>query len=145
VPDRIVEPGGWWTLRILAGGAAVLCTALVAWNVPQFIGSPGEYRLYLLIIVPATIAAALGAWFAFRGDRPETRAVLAPGCIGGMILGGAGLVAGFVGPILLAPDANQGPLLGIIVTGPLGFAVGTVAGLTIGMARHRLRRPKETD
>jgi hypothetical protein len=33
-------------------------------------------------------------------------------------LGIVGFAAGFFGPIALNPDANQGPLLGIFVTGP---------------------------
>jgi hypothetical protein len=37
-----------------------------------------------------------------------------------------GFAAGFFGPILLRPDANQGPLLGIFFTGPLGAAVGLI-------------------
>jgi hypothetical protein len=44
-------------------------------------------------------------------------------------LGGIGFVLGFFGPILFAPDANQGPLLGIFITGPAGFVLGAVIGL----------------
>lgn len=39
-------------------------------------------------------------------------------------LGGLGFVLGFFGPIIFAPEANQGPLLGIFITGPLGFFAG---------------------
>ena len=46
-----------------------------------------------------------------------------------MLVGGVAFAAGFFGPIVLAPDANQGPLLGIFITGPLGFAVGLALGL----------------
>ena len=35
-----------------------------------------------------------------------------------------GFAIGFYGPIFMSPDANQGPLLGIFVTGPLGAVVG---------------------
>jgi hypothetical protein len=34
-----------------------------------------------------------------------------------------------VGPILVTPSANQGPLLGIFFTGPLGLVLGFVWGL----------------
>jgi hypothetical protein len=37
--------------------------------------------------------------------------------------------AGFVGPMRLAPGANQGPMLGIFITGPLGHLVGAGLGL----------------
>jgi hypothetical protein len=36
-------------------------------------------------------------------------------------------VGGFLGPMILAPEANQGPLLGIFITGPLGLVVGAIA------------------
>lgn len=55
---------------------------------------------------------------------------------GGCTLGAIGFVAGFVGPIILAPDANQGPLLGIFITGPAGFVLGLIGG-----AIAALRRP----
>ena len=54
---------------------------------------------------------------------------------GGCLLGSIGFVAGFVGPIVLTPEANQGPLLGILVTGPGGFLVGLVAGAVSDLRR----------
>ena len=48
--------------------------------------------------------------------------------LGGWILGGISFAAGFVGPIIFAPGANQGPLLGIFVTGPIGCVLGVVLG-----------------
>jgi hypothetical protein len=59
--------------------------------------------------------------------------------LGAIIVGAAGFVAGFVGPIILRPDANQGPLLGILITGPLGFLIGGIGGFV----RWR-RRSKQT-
>ena len=37
-------------------------------------------------------------------------------------------LCGFVGPIILTPEANLGPLLGLFITGPLGFLLGGVIG-----------------
>ncbi len=45
-----------------------------------------------------------------------------------VILGAVGLLAGFVGPLVLAPGANQGPLLGLLITGPGGFLIGLLIG-----------------
>jgi hypothetical protein len=44
------------------------------------------------------------------------------------VLGGTGFAAGFFGPIALNPEANQGPLVGILITGPLGALAGLVLG-----------------
>lgn len=44
-------------------------------------------------------------------------------------IGFISFAAGFFGPIIVAPDANQGPLLGIFITGPLGFVAGFVFGI----------------
>ena len=39
--------------------------------------------------------------------------------VGAALIGGIALIAGFVGPVVFMPQSNQGPLLGIFVTGPL--------------------------
>jgi len=46
-------------------------------------------------------------------------------------------IPGFFGPMLLAPGANQGPLLGILYTGPIGL----ILGLAIGAWREWRRSP----
>lgn len=43
-----------------------------------------------------------------------------------LVLGIAGFLAGFLGPMLLAPDANMGPAVGIFITGPAGVALGAL-------------------
>ena len=48
--------------------------------------------------------------------------------MGGLIIGGISFTAGFLGPIIFDPDANQGPLLGLLITGPIGFVFGLNAG-----------------
>ena len=54
-----------------------------------------------------------------------------------LITGAVGFSAGFFGPMLLAPDANQGPLLGILITGPLGILLGALLGLADAHRRSR--------
>ena len=53
------------------------------------------------------------------------------------VVGGIGFVAGFFGPIVFAPGANQGPLLGIFITGPLGFLLGGIAGFIYAVTSRR--------
>lgn len=54
-----------------------------------------------------------------RHDKP-------PGLKWILVLGVAGFLAGFVGPMLLAPDANLGPAIGIFISGPAGAALGAL-------------------
>ena len=56
-----------------------------------------------------------------------------------LLFGAVGFLAGFLGPIVLNPEANQGPLLGIFITGPLGF----VFGLGWGVFRESQRALRE--
>ena len=46
------------------------------------------------------------------------------------IVGAVGFCGGFFGPMIFTPEANQGPLLGLFITGPLGFVAGAIGGLT---------------
>ena len=43
--------------------------------------------------------------------------ILKGGCLGAVIVGVIGFSIGFIGPIIFTPEANQGPLLGIFITG----------------------------
>jgi hypothetical protein len=41
-----------------------------------------------------------------------------------VILGATGFAAGFLGPMIFVPEANQGPLVGIFISGPAGAVLG---------------------
>lgn len=45
------------------------------------------------------------------------------------ILGIIGFLFGFLGPMIFAPGANQGPMLGIFITGPAGLVIGAFVGI----------------
>ncbi len=47
----------------------------------------------------------------------------------GGVVGALGFAGGFFGPMIFMPSSNQGPLLGIFITGPLGFVVGWLLGM----------------
>ena len=69
---------------------------------------------------------------------PKTRASFVPGALaaaggGALIVGAVGFCAGFFGPIALNPGANQGPLIGILITGPGGAFLGAVMGGLLGI------------
>ena len=50
-------------------------------------------------------------------------------------VGVVGFLAGFFLPLLLSPEANQGPLLGIFITGPGGAALGLAVGVVAALLR----------
>ena len=91
--------------------------------------------LLLLVLLVFAVLASRGTPAA--GWRRTVRRAMGPA----LSLGGIGFAAGFFGPMLLAPDANQGPLLGIFITGPAGFALGLAYGL---FREWRDRRPSST-
>lgn len=47
----------------------------------------------------------------------------------GVKFGLIGFALGFFGPMLLDPSSGNGPMLGIFITGPLGFVLGIGRGL----------------
>ena len=55
--------------------------------------------------------------------------------VGALMLGATGFVIGFFGPMQFAPGANQGPMLGLFITGPGGLVLGAVAGGAVAIAR----------
>jgi hypothetical protein len=60
-----------------------------------------------------------------------------------LFVGGIAFSAGFFGPMVFAPGANQGPMLGIFYTGPAGLVVGTVWG-AVRAWRRRTAQPKRS-
>ena len=50
----------------------------------------------------------------------------APGIAWIFVLGAAAGAAGFFGPIVFSPESNQGPLVGLFISGPAGAALGAL-------------------
>jgi hypothetical protein len=48
---------------------------------------------------------------------------------GAISFGGICFCLGFFGPMIFAPQANQGPMLGVFITGPIGFVLGGIGRL----------------
>jgi len=74
-------------------------------------------------------------WTALGQERPGTRARIGASWRLGWLVGAVGLAVGFVGPLLITPKASLGPLLGILITGPLGFVLGALGGAVIRPGR----------
>ena len=79
--------------------------------------------LALLVILILAVLLNYGVFGA------RWRAVLRRAVGPALVVGGIGFAAGFFGPMILKPDANQGPLLGIFITGPGGFLLGLLYGI----------------
>ena len=75
---------------------------------------------------------ALSRSMVGRGGGARSAALLPSACVGACLIGFAGFAAGFFGPIIFTPEANQGPLLGIFITGPLGAVLGAIGGAVVG-------------
>jgi len=45
-----------------------------------------------------------------------------------LTLGVVGFAAGFLGPLVLNPDSNIGPVIGLLISGPLGAIAGAILG-----------------
>ena len=82
-------------------------------------------------------AGALGVYVWFQTASPF-KGLLKCVIIGAVLTGGIGFLAGFFGPMIFTPSANQGPLLGF-VTGPLGVVVGSLGGVVYWFVRRRSR------
>ncbi len=108
----------------------------VFWVPFSLIAFPGSW----LIAVPASIACAIAAGrYVWRTTESASADGVLHWTLGGALgVGGVSFAAGFFGPIIFAPDANQGPLLGLLITGPLGFVVGGVGGFVCWLARRRI-------
>jgi hypothetical protein len=79
--------------------------------------------------------SALCLWFAVRANHAESRAAISGTWRAGWVVGGACLAVGFVGPLIVWPKANLGPLLGILLTGPAGFVLGALGALSLRKMR----------
>jgi hypothetical protein len=108
---------------------AAIVFSLIFWLVasmtfPLFaFGTPRAFRISIGLACAAL--ATVPVWRASADRAPGlARSMLK----GAGLLGGAGFLAGYAGPMIFAPDANQGPLLGIFITGPAGFVIGAIGG-----------------
>ena len=88
----------------------------------------------------ALATAFLATWFVWRQTGSPGRGLLSAIMGGAIIVGSIGFAGGFFGPMVFMPEANQGPLLGLFITGPLGVVAGGILGavwwLTLGQARE---------
>jgi hypothetical protein len=90
----------------------------------------------LTVLIPL-IVAMVAARFGWAHAQDIPKDLLPRIFYGAVLFGGMGFAAGFFGPMIFAPEANQGPLLGIFITGPAGVLIGAIAGLVYGVSKSR--------
>ena len=85
-----------------------------------------------------SLLCAVGAgWYVWRRLGEAHPGLVTNTVLGAVVVGAIGFCGGFFGPMIFAPEANQGPLLGLFITGPLGFLLGGVGGCLWWLARRR--------
>ncbi len=139
--DYNTNAGSWKILRILVGVGSAIPALFAFLLIRTNIDQPFSWAGVSFVSFPITIAT-LGWWFALFGHRATHRSWIMWALTGGVALGVIGFIGGFVGPLIFAPEANQGPLLGIIITGPLGFLAGFWLGAFYGFFRVRRSSPE---
>ena len=85
-------------------------------------------RLTSIRILGSLLCALVVARYVWGHSASTPRGLFRSVVLGALVTGVLGFVAGFFGPIIFAPSANQGPLLGIFITGPLGVLLGALGG-----------------
>lgn len=117
-----------WTLLVFF--ATYVLTLMVTFMLPL----GGLDWLGNVIALVVAVVVARREWLKPEAGPDSVRAWAGAGAV---TLGTIGFVAGFFGPMIFAPEANQGPMLGIFITGPGGVIVGAIAGALYGLKRQR--------
>lgn len=122
--------------RIGVTAAASLATYVFVLLVPCNLILPEATPFFVPMIVGGACSYFVGRFVWERSAEASIGLSTAVG-LGAAITGAIGFCGGFFGPMILAPDANQGPMLGIFITGPLGFVLGAVGGAVWWYLRGR--------
>jgi hypothetical protein len=114
---------------------AVAATYFVYWTFGALLYSFGAPHLFALVTsLAAAIAAARYVWIR---SASTSGGFVRSTMMGALVTGAVGFSAGFFGPMIFVPGANQGPLLGIFITGPLGLMLGGAGGAIHWFTRGR--------
>jgi hypothetical protein len=114
-------------LRFAVSGIAAVASFYFVFWLPCSVLLPRGTPWVVPFALSATASFYATRYVWRRTERFPTGLATSVG-VGAFILGGVGFCGGFFGPMILSPDANQGPLLGIFITGPLGFLLGGIGG-----------------
>ena len=120
---------------------AVAAMYFVYWTFGALLFQAGAPHLASVVVsIAAAIAAARYVWIR---SASASGGFVRSTMMGGLVTGAVGFSAGFFGPMIFVPGANQGPLLGIFITGPLGLMLGGAGGAIHWFVRGRHAAPVE--
>ena len=129
-----------WLRLVLTFVAAVATYYFVYWFGGALIGAivRGQLPNWIAVATSLLIAIAVACYVWIQSGSSRLGLF---GCValGSLVIGTIGFSAGFFGPMLLTPQANQGPMLGIFNTGPLGFMLGGIGGAMYWRVRRNRR------
>jgi hypothetical protein len=112
-------------VRLVLAVLAFFGACFIVWMLMLTLPLGSHAWIGSLVALAGGVHAARKVWF---GTAEDTMSVGVMAGLGALIVGGAGFVAGFFGPMIFAPEANQGPMLGLFITGPAGAVIGAIAG-----------------
>jgi hypothetical protein len=116
-------------IRLLAVIIVVPATYFVVYWIPcSMLFYSSSVLRFIVNHIVSLICAVIAGWYVWKKMVVAGSGLISSIIIGALILGGIGFSIGFFGPLIFSPGANQGPLLGIFITGPLGFLVGGIGG-----------------
>jgi hypothetical protein len=120
--------------RLGTASVGAVLIGLAAWIALRNLRLPTHdgWIFWLPVTLWLLTMSVLCWWSTLLGHRAASRASIRASWQMGWIVGAVGLGVGFVGPLVISPKASLGPLLGILLTGPLGFVAGA---LGIGVVR----------
>jgi hypothetical protein len=124
-----------YVFRVLALLFVVPATLLfIYWVGFSFI--PGREPRWIRFTISLLCAGGVG-WFLWNILGSIQSSGVSTVLSGGLIVGGIAFCIGFFGPIILSPESPQGPMVGLFITGPLGFLLGSVGGFIYWLIKRK--------
>src|ERR1700720_4776625 len=129
-------------MRILLRLLATLVTAVATFQLVFWLGGALIFSLlptelsYWIALATSVLVALLVARYIWMQTGSSRSGFFRFVALGSLLTGAIAFSVGFFGPIFFMPHANQGPLLGIFITGPLGFILGGVGGAVYWLIRR---------
>lgn len=123
-------------IRIIVAIIIFVATYTFTFYIP---GALIAFKYSWLPYVVAFLLSGIATWYYWTKSS-EDNANKSIGDMmlkGGFLIGSISFILGFAGPMIFMPESNQGPLLGLFFTGPIGFVLGLVSGGIFGIIKKR--------